>query len=309
MLVGVIISLTFLEGFLYLKYQDTQIGDAGTPSERTFYRRYYQLNSQGFRDSEFEKEKGEDTFRIAFVGDSFTYGSGIKDYYDTYPKVLEELLNKTGNKQFESYNFARRGYDTNQVRGILNNEVLDYDPDLVIYGFVLNDVETKAQQYSIITPRHPFLPKFLGTRLYAMTFTYYIFVNKLYGLLESKALPEKSYVSYIKSLYSDENQSNLNNHKKEVEMISNIAQKSSTPVLVLLLPIFIGEKESYHFYNSHIYINDLFTEYNIEVLDLLDYLEGNLERYSVSEFDSHPNSDLHQIAASVLFEKVITMIE
>ncbi|MBL7197998.1 MAG: hypothetical protein ISS47_07850, partial [Candidatus Omnitrophica bacterium] len=49
------------------------------------------INSLGFRGKEFKKEKGNGVFRIIALGDSCTFGVGVKG--TTYPEILEEQLN------------------------------------------------------------------------------------------------------------------------------------------------------------------------------------------------------------------------
>jgi hypothetical protein len=57
------------------------------------------LNAYGFRDGEFPPEPSDapDTIRIAVVGDSFTYGSGVEEP-DAWPRVLERILRSRGHR-------------------------------------------------------------------------------------------------------------------------------------------------------------------------------------------------------------------
>ena len=51
----------------------------------------YSMNSEGFRGSEFIKNKPDDTYRIITVGGSTTFGSGVTNE-NTWPKILEKKL-------------------------------------------------------------------------------------------------------------------------------------------------------------------------------------------------------------------------
>ncbi|MGC8739083.1 MAG: SGNH/GDSL hydrolase family protein [Candidatus Hydrogenedens sp.] len=98
------------------------------------------INSDGFRDREFSREKPHHVFRIAVVGDSVTFGWRQR-LEDTYPKKLEQLLqanNKT-NTQIEVLNFGIGGYNAEQEVELIKTKVLNYNPDLILIGFCPND--------------------------------------------------------------------------------------------------------------------------------------------------------------------------
>ncbi len=59
------------------------------PGTRIFAEEHVRLNAEGFRDSFPPVRKGENVFRVVGVGDSCTFGSGIKRIEDTYLKLLE----------------------------------------------------------------------------------------------------------------------------------------------------------------------------------------------------------------------------
>jgi lysophospholipase L1-like esterase len=107
------------------------------------------INSAGFRDREFQRAKPPDVFRIAAIGDSVSFGLWVPQQA-SYPKQLEVLLNnqtpsRAGpNARFEVLNFGVTGYNVSQVVERLRTLVLDYDPDLIVYGYVLNDPQAES---------------------------------------------------------------------------------------------------------------------------------------------------------------------
>jgi lysophospholipase L1-like esterase len=97
------------------------------------------LNSQGFRDTEFSKEKRSSAFRIICLGDSWTFGANV-DQEDAYPQRLGALLRQEFPKaDFEVLNFGVFAYSSYQGLELLKKTVLDMDPDLVVIGFAMND--------------------------------------------------------------------------------------------------------------------------------------------------------------------------
>ncbi len=58
-------------------------GVAGSGATQTYHasrwRRTVQLNAWGFRDRNFEPSKADNVYRVAVIGDSITYGQGVRE--------------------------------------------------------------------------------------------------------------------------------------------------------------------------------------------------------------------------------------
>ena len=94
----------------------------------------FTTNNRGMRGpGDYHYEKKEGVFRIAILGDSFTFGVGV-NAQETFPFVLEELLNKTrsGGLTYEVYNFGVNSFSPVLEYILLKEEVIKYKPDLVI---------------------------------------------------------------------------------------------------------------------------------------------------------------------------------
>lgn len=102
-----------------------------------------EINSHGLRDREYSVVKPPHTFRILALGDSFTYGDGVA-LEETWMKDLERRLNRqlgdTG-IHFEVLNAGIPGYNTHQELIHLQDVGLQFDPNLVVVEFTLNDAE------------------------------------------------------------------------------------------------------------------------------------------------------------------------
>jgi len=99
------------------------------------------VNSKGLRGREVKYEKDKNTIRIMAIGDSFTYGYGA-DNYETFPKILEvELNRKYEDIAVEVINAGVTGWGTIQEKKYLLREGNKYDPDIIIVGFYLNDIQ------------------------------------------------------------------------------------------------------------------------------------------------------------------------
>lgn len=105
---------------------------------------HVRINSKGNIGPEIDYAKPADSFRVLFLGDSVTFGFGIKDYRDTYVAQFETLLGQIRpDVKIETINAGVGGYSPWQYFIVLAQEGSKYDPDLVVVSFVLNDVTEK----------------------------------------------------------------------------------------------------------------------------------------------------------------------
>jgi hypothetical protein len=99
------------------------------------------INSRGYRDDEWTPARDDDgVFRIALLGNSMTYGSGVA-IEDTWGRELERLVQAEFDRsgidlRVESMNFAVQGYVFEQMARTYEREVRPFRPDLVLVGTV-----------------------------------------------------------------------------------------------------------------------------------------------------------------------------
>lgn len=101
----------------------------------------YEHNARGFRGREVAVPKPEGTFRILGLGDSFTYGAGAGGD-EIYLSRLEARLNQRpgDHPPVEVVNAGIPRFFPETERLLLETEGPELDPDLVLVGFVPNDV-------------------------------------------------------------------------------------------------------------------------------------------------------------------------
>jgi hypothetical protein len=104
--------------------------DEIVPSVRiVFHGSRLSTNRWAMRDKDYEKKKPEHTYRIAVLGASHVFGSGVADN-ETFEWLLEERLNReSGQIKYEILNFACPSYSPLHGVMVLEKKVLEFEPD------------------------------------------------------------------------------------------------------------------------------------------------------------------------------------
>jgi HEAT repeat protein/lysophospholipase L1-like esterase len=97
-----------------------------------------EINGDGLRDRHHSVAGAEGVPRLAFLGDSVTFGAGI-EAEEAYPQVLQRLLDAEG-REVEVFNVALWGWSTRQQRIAYRRLLRRYRPDRVVVGICLNDI-------------------------------------------------------------------------------------------------------------------------------------------------------------------------
>ena len=131
----VVVMLAAGEVFFRYLYHDTE----GRLASRNWEDRYWQENTLGYRDREWEPVDWADKQTILALGDSFTAGWGIDDPADRFPDVLARLLGD----DYAVMNVGARGSSTAQQLRMLDDYPVQ-EPDVILWQYFLNDIEEAA---------------------------------------------------------------------------------------------------------------------------------------------------------------------
>ncbi len=208
--------------------------DHSVPNDRDiFFRKnwdekYGTLNSLGFRDDEVTRPKQTNTFRIIVLGDSLTFGQGIKNLDDIWTEILENRLNQLSNRDsYEVVNLAKQGYNVRQYLETLINTGLTLEPDLVMIGFFINDIEAdkkmRPESFRI-------LPEKMHWALSRLSFAYW-YTN--YALSSIKS--GDKWLNY-KLSYTDPSSYHWKQYVDHWKQLLLICEKNSLKVVVIILP-------------------------------------------------------------------------
>jgi hypothetical protein len=107
------------------------------------FRVRYHTNQYRMRYRDISLDKPDGIGRILGLGDSFTFGIGVKDD-ETYLAALEKLLDRQ--RDVQVLNTGTGGWGTAEELVYLQDEGLRFDPDLILVGFyVANDPQNNAK--------------------------------------------------------------------------------------------------------------------------------------------------------------------
>lgn len=258
------------------------------------------INSYGFRDYEYKIKKNNETFRIAMIGDSMTLGKGV-ELKDTFTKQLEGMLNKGGNKKYEALNFGVYGYNTLQERYTLEQYALDFNPDLVIITYILND----PGEIMDIHHEIPYIPIISELRPWLNNLYFYRYVARNYANIKKKLQGGSSYEEKILDFHKD-GTIGWERTKDNLQGIQNITQREGISALLVLFPT-LYRLNDYPFTAVHEKVKINAQKQGFYILDLLPYFEGLDERelwVDVFE-DHHANKKANLIAAKAIYDDLM----
>lgn len=214
------------------------------PSAHTNYQgALIRTNSWGMRDRQYSLKKPADTVRIAVIGDSVTFGHNLSSYLDTWPEILEEKLNQSGQQKFEVLNFSVVGYNSFQEQIVLEEKIVEFAPDIVLLGFCMNDDSYTDGLAELARQTAPWS---LGSKLH------------------SKLL------SYLMHKYERIFFSSMNNRQKIDNLFAALADLSSKKgfeVLILIFPQLFESWENYDAKQLHTYVKDLADRHSLAAID------------------------------------------
>lgn len=255
------------------------------------------------RDFKYEKQKPKDTIRVVCVGDSFTWGDGVK-FDDTYAKRLERSLNyfyrqKTG-KRYEVLNMSWCGFSSFQEINELGF-IKEYQPDLIIWGYCLNDTEdwanpdgVQALRYKYIFKREP--NKFLKI-LYHNSYLSSFIANRVSNLRIAFG-----YTKYYKHLYEDSYMGWI-----RVQKSFEILKEQKIPIIVLVFPLVSYKLDGgYPFLEIHQKIRKELGKNGLTYIDFYNEFknENPIRLQAVPYKNPHPSEIAHRIIEEVIYNKL-----
>ncbi|MCB0311438.1 MAG: SGNH/GDSL hydrolase family protein [Bdellovibrionales bacterium] len=253
------------------------------------------------QDLPHRKVKPADTYRIAVVGDSFTFAPYMQ-FTDAFPHKLEAMLNLNDTAlKGEVINYGVPAYSLSHEVAVVRRAV-EEQADLIILQVTLNDPEMKPYrptgiQTNLADPFGVFRPQQGPEWLFKYWKTAMFVAERLHN-----SRTHTLYQEYFKELFN--NPRSWKKYLGALGKIEKICKRAEVPVVAVVFPLFgLPTDQNYPFWDIHTKVAEALTDHGIPYRDLLDIYSGiPLERLQVMPgVDRHPNEIAHRMAAEAIY--------
>jgi lysophospholipase L1-like esterase len=251
----------------------------------------YKINNHGFRGPDYEIQKSPNTKRIIVLGDSFTFGEGVKVEH-IFSSQLQKNLGKQNTNSVEVLNFGVSAWGTHDEINYCKHVCAKHEPDLIIVVFVLNDADYAGG----LDLWEDFRTKYEKQELkksYLASYVYSMIARQTYG---------KKYIDGLtkSTLRHKEKWDKTLAYLKEGKQV---ADRIGAKYAVVIFPFMYELNEGYPFRSIHQMVSEYSSDNGIPVLDLFDSFDGmSYTELWVHPSDQHPNEIGHKISADSIAE-------
>ncbi len=285
------------------------------------------INNLGLRGPNTTLAKPPGVFRILGVGDSITFGYGVR-VEDTFLKVLERDLNASAPSglRYEVLNAGVPATGLEYYTHFIENQAPAMQPDLIVVCMALNDIDPQLDPEPIEPHSHPTMFRsinafvFLHSRLYNIL---YVRAKSLLYRLNIIRLEDNEGFGFLSleppSAAQDRARAGVNRY---IQRIASFVHSRGGQVAFVVFPVEpqLSERalklyaEQLHLYfgpevldgQPQGWIQQIGAANGLPVLDLLPALRAGdnghlfLRNQSISVDPVHPSPDGHRIAGDEL---------
>jgi hypothetical protein len=301
------LALTAAEFITRIAFNDvTTTSDNSSYFSRRWYKKHpLSRNSFGFREHAIEIAKAPNTYRIAVIGDSFTFGQGIFDH-QRFSNILQQKLSSSASDTvFEVLNFGRPGAESDEHLKILEEYVLELSPDFVLLQWYTNDVEVLKSARAV--PLRLIPSDYASSWLHQRSAFYYV-LNRQWQLLQGSLGLMETHVGNMTRRFQDPMGEESIAAMKALQLLFDRLQEQSIPVAMVLFPIMIdvaGDPSAYPLGFLMDRVLELCVAENVPCLDLRNSFAGSLSKSNLwaNRLDHHPGAAAHAKAAEAIFDR------
>ncbi|MFN7976817.1 MAG: SGNH/GDSL hydrolase family protein [Vicinamibacterales bacterium] len=255
-------------------------------------------NHYDYRGGEFEEVKPAGVYRVAVMGDSFTYGNGVRED-QRFSNLVGAAL---ADRHVEVLNFGFPGNNWPEHVRTLERRVLRLRPDFVLLQWGTNDIELDEH-----VAGRPKTPPLIADRdwhewLYARS-ALYTMINAQWVRWQIRKTMGDSYDHYLVRLYGDPASEGARRAETLMRRFLELCRERGVGVGLVLFPdaaVSLGPDYPYQF--MHDRVAAICREAAITCLDLLPEYRKVPDRFSlwVTPLDAHPSALANRMAADAV---------
>lgn len=266
-----------------------------TLTSKRWFPAYSNENSLYFRDEEWTKSKPAGEYRIAFLGDSYTYGWGVNDPADRFTEVLQRQFDAARLSQINVMNMAWRGWSTGDQLKALQNLAEEYQINETVLCYLLNDFERVIPVPDDFDPFNPPKPTYLNVESsYLVNYIYY----RVFAFRTGVA---HEYLEWLESGVDD--QQVWQTHESQLTEIVSFCRDRGMAIRVVLMPFPESPKAKRLATKVHTKLSEFFGRMDVPLLDLMPVVQGyEPEDLMVNAQDRHPNERAHALFAQAIWD-------
>jgi lysophospholipase L1-like esterase len=236
--------------------------------------------------------------RILFLGDSFTYGTGVEPNEALVVKV-GALLEKWKPGRYQTINLGVPGADSTREWALYNRARDRAHADLVVHVISPRTLDMSACKDLFVI--HGFLMRRLWTSRFSI----------LSALVEQKIRAEigdRRFIAYLKGgATPEERERAWRVYSREISCTKRLAEEGGAAYVIVRFPL-VSHLEDYPLEDVHRRGAALAAELNVPHLDLLDVFRGRSSASMTLRGDPHPNPAAYTIAAKAVADFLIQRV-
>ncbi len=287
-----------LELFLRVYYRDVLSTADGKSYFSVTHQHLFksEINGYRLRGRSFSEQPGDNRYRVAVIGDSFTCGQGVYPADKRFTELVErQLREKNEQAGIEVENIGICGF--NLEDHLKFTKFVDaIQPDYVLYQWYVNDMVSPAGSGG-------FKPELLvgNRKLHAWLWRHsalYYMLQRGYGALQRKKGIKKTYARHLVDQLGDATgQAALRAGNLLRRLVSHYRARG-TDFGIVLFPTFSDPMDQYRLGFLHEQVLEVCAEQKIPCLDLRDAYRNYSNRdLWANVFDPHPGALAHAVAA------------
>lgn len=239
-------------------------------------------NRWGMRDLDYEQVTPPDITRLAFIGTSHVFGSGVANE-QVFEQLFEQNLNSSAvsrGDRYEVLNFAMVAYSALQQLYLLETRIQQFTPDVVVYFQIEEDERFILRNLSLAIRRGVAIP--------------FDFVQEIVDELGLKQSDSDEQIRLALTPHADRIQA-----WAERRIVEEIRGIGAQPVCVILPRVQARPGQKIAEERQRIT-----GEAGCQNLNLADVYDGYSQKdLQIANWDNHPNALGHELIARRLFDE------